>query len=79
MGGHGDVLFFAFGISETKVDKFDLIFFDEGEYLCGLHVGSSGNEYKKAARNQARRQLNLQVQVLCQNGASYNNPLLKEK
>ncbi len=37
MRGHGDVLFFAFRVRETKVDKFDLILFDEAEHLFGLH------------------------------------------
>jgi hypothetical protein len=37
MRGHGYMLFFAFRIRETKVDKFDLFLFKRGHYVCGTH------------------------------------------
>ena len=37
MSGYRYVLLLADRIGETKIDKFDLFFFDKAEYLIGLH------------------------------------------
>ena len=38
MSGHSYVLFLAFRVRETKVDKLGLVFFDKAEYRLGLHL-----------------------------------------
>src|SRR4030067_569342 len=40
-GRHGDVLFLAFGVGETKVDKLDLLVFDHLDYIGAGHRSSS--------------------------------------
>jgi hypothetical protein len=49
------MLFFAFRIRETKVDKFDLGFFELGHYVCGCHGFPPVFMLQKSGREIATR------------------------